>query len=154
MIKLVAVGLWICAVTLASGFAAVSWKTGALPEPGDVSLLDGLTTVKTRLISVPVIAEGEVQGYVVTQLSFAVDSSLLNRLSIKPDLILVDEAIKTIYSGGDIDFRRMKRQDLPALTKKLAENANARFGGNLVREVFVEELNYISKDQVRRSLVQ
>nr|PZN82815.1 MAG: hypothetical protein DIU57_11015 [Pseudomonadota bacterium] len=154
MIKLVAVGLWICAVTLAAGFAAVSWKTGAVPEPGDVSLLNGLSTVKTRLISVPVIADGEVQGYVVTQLSFAVDSSLLNRLSIKPDLILVDEAIKTIYSGGDIDFRRMKRQDLPALTKKLAENANARFGGNLVREVFVEELNYISKDQVRRSLVQ
>lgn len=154
MIKLVTVGLWICAVTLASGFAAVSWKTGALPEPGDVSLLDGLTTVKTRLISVPVIAEGEVQGYVVTQLSFAVDSSLLNRLSIKPDLILVDEAIKTIYTGGDIDFRRMKRQDLPALTKRLAENANARFGGKLVREVFVEELNYVSKDQVRRSLIQ
>ena len=147
MIKLVAVGLWICAVTLASGFAAVSWKTGALPEPGDVSFLDGLT-------SVPVIAEGEVQGYVVTQLSFAVDSSLLNRLSIKPDLILVDEAIKTIYTGGDIDFRRMKRQDLPALTKRLAENANARFGGKLVREVFVEELNYVSKDQVRRSLIQ
>ncbi len=75
-------------------------------------------------------------------------------MSIKPDLILVDEAIKTIYTGGDIDFRRMKRQDLPALTKRLAENANARFGGKLVREVFVEELNYVSKDQVRRSLIQ
>src|SRR5690606_12658507 len=79
---------------------------------------------------------------------------MLNRLSIKPDLILVDEAIKTIYTGGDIDFRRMKRQDLPALTKRLAENANARFGGKLVREVFVEELNDVSNDQGGRSLIQ
>src|SRR5690606_12371366 len=105
MIKLVAVGLWICAVTLASGFAAVSWKTGALTEPAGVGLFEDLVTVKTRLISVPVIADGEVQGYVVTQLAFAVDASLLKRLSAKPDLILVDEAIKTIYAGGDIDFR-------------------------------------------------
>lgn len=154
MIKLVAVGLWICAVTLASGFAAVSWKTGALPEPAGVGLFEDLVTVKTRLISVPVIADGEVQGYVVTQLAFAVDASLLKRLSVKPDLILVDEAIKTIYAGGDIDFRRMTRQDLPALTRELAESANARFGARLVHEVFVKELNYVPKDQVRRALGQ
>lgn len=151
MIRLVAVGLWVCAVTLASGLAAVSWKTGALPEPGGRGLFDGTTAVKTRFISVPVIAEGAVQGYVVTRLVFAVDSNLLNRLAIKPDLFLVDEAIRTIYAGDDIDFRQLTRQDLPALAKTLADNTNARFGVELVGDVLIQELNYIPKEQVRKA---
>lgn len=150
MIKLVLVGSWICAVTLASALGGVSWKAGALPTLEDNGMFDGVVMVKTRLISVPVVADGAVQGYVVTQLAFAVNSNVLNRLSIRPDLILVDEAIRTIYAGGDIDFRRMTRQDLPALTQTMAENANARFGVKLVNEVLVQELNYVPKDEVRK----
>ena len=149
MIKLVAVGLWVCAVTLASGFAAVSWQAGRLPQPEGASLFGGLSTVKTRLISVPIIAEGAVQGYVVTQLVFAVESSILKRLAIKPDLIIVDEAIRTIYAGDGIDFRHLTKQDLPLLAKTLAGNVNTRVGAKLVEEVLIEELNYIAKDQVR-----
>jgi len=149
MIKLVAVGLWVCAVTLASGFAAVSWRAGRLPQPEGASLFGGLSTVKTRLISVPIIAEGAVQGYVVTQFVFAVESSILKRLAIKPDLIIVDEAIRTIYAGDGIDFRQLAKQDLPQLAKTLAENVNTRVGAKLVEEVLIEELNYVAKDQVR-----
>lgn len=150
MIKMVAVGLWVCAVTLASALAAVSWKAGAVPAPEGGRLFDGVATVKTRMISVPVIADGAVQGYVVTQLAFAVNSNVLSRLSIKPDLVLVDEAIRAIYAGGDIDFRNLRRQDLPALTGALAANTNARFGVDLVEEVLIEELNYVPKDEVRK----
>lgn len=150
MIKLVAVGLWVCAVTLASGLAAVSWKAGALPAPENIGLFEGVATVKTRLISVPIIADGAVQGYVVTELAFTVDSSVLNRLSIKPDLVLVDEAIRTIYAGGEIDFRRLTRQDLPALARTMAANVNMRFGVELVEDVLIQELNYVPKDEVRR----
>lgn len=150
MLKFIAFGVWVCAVTLGSGFAAVSWKSGGIMQPQAPSLFGGLTTVKTRLISVPIIAEGAVQGYVVAQFAFAVDSRLLKQLSIKPDLILADEAIRTIYSGADFDFRRMARQDLLLLAKTLTDNVNTRFGANLVEDVLIVELNYVSKDQVRK----
>lgn len=149
MIKLVAMGLWICAITLASALAAVSWRAGALPIPAGNVLFGGPAIVKTRLITIPIIVEGAVQGYVVTQLAFALDPNALDRLSIKPDLVLVDEAIRTIYAGGDIDFRRMTRQDLPAMARAMAGNVNARFGTDLVEEVFIQELNYLTKDEVR-----
>jgi len=149
MIKLVAVGLWVCAVTLASGLTAVSWQSGRLPQPESGGLFGGLTTVKTRLISVPIIAEGTVQGYVVTQLAFTVDSNVLKRLSIKPDLLLVDEAIRTIYAGDGFDFRQLAKQDLPKLSKTLTDNVNARVGATLVDEVLIQELSYVPKDQVR-----
>lgn len=149
MIKLVVLGFWVCAVTLASGFAAVSWQAGRFPQPEGASLFGGISTVRTRLISIPIIAEGEVQGYVVTQLVFAVESSILKRLAIKPDLILVDEVIRTIYTGDGFDFRQLAKQDLPGLAKTLADNVNMRVGSKLVDEVLIQELNYVSKDQVR-----
>ena len=149
MIRLLAVGFWVCAVTLASAFTAVLWQSGQLVQGGQAGLFSGLATVKTRLISVPVIADGAVQGYVVAQFVFAVDSNLLKQLSIKPDLILVDEAIRTIYAGNGFDFRQLAKQDLAALTKALAANANARFGVALVHDVLIEELNYLTKDQAR-----
>jgi len=149
VIRLVLVGLWVCAVTLGSGYAAVSWQSGRLVQADTANLFGGLSTVTTRLISVPVIADGTLHGYVVAQFAFAADSSLLRQLSVKPDLILVDEAIRTIYSSNDFDFRQMARQNLPALTKTLAANVNARIGAKLVEDVLIEELNYITKDQVR-----
>lgn len=149
MIKLMALGLWVCAVTLASCFAALSWRTGKLPQPGTLGLFDELATVRTPLISVPIIAEGAVQGYVITRLAFTVDAALVKRISVKPELILVDEAIRTIYAGKGLDFRHMTRQDLPGLAKALSENANARFGMNLVADVHIQEINYVTKDMVR-----
>lgn len=149
MIKFVALGLWACAVTLASGFAAQSWRTGQLPRSGAIGLFDQLTTINTRLISVPFIADGAVQGYVVTRLAFAVDTALIRRLSIEPDLVLVDETIRTIYSSSGFDFRQMTKQDLSTLAETLAQNANERFKADLVAEVLIQELNYVTKDMVR-----
>ena len=153
MIRLIALGLWICAVTLASGFAAVSWKAGDLPKPDSGGLFGSVVTLKTRMISVPLIVEGAVQGYVVIQLAFAVDSNMLKRLSIKPELIVVDETIRMIYAGEEINFRSMMHQNLSSLANKIAENVNARFGMKLVDNVFIEELNYVPKAEVRKTTV-
>ena len=68
---------------------------------------------------------------------------------MKPDLFVVDEAFQLIFSGEMIDFRQFKKQDLPALGKKIAENVNKRLGVHVVEDVLVQELNYVSKDNVR-----
>jgi hypothetical protein len=149
MIKLLAVGLWVCAVTLASGYAAVTWQAGRSPEPEAEKFFGGLDYVKTKMISVPVIADGAVQGYVIAQFVFTIDASLLKKLSIKPDVFLVDEAIRTIYAGEGFDFRQMKKHDLPVLSKAIADSVNARFGARFVEEVLIQDLNYLPKDQIR-----
>ncbi len=143
------VGLWASAVTLASGYAAQWWHLGRVPEAVSAGLAGGLETVATRPVSVPIIADGAVQGYVVAHFAFTVDAALKDRLPIKPDLILVDEAIRTIYAADGLDFRHMTRQDLPGMARTLAENVNARLGARLVGEVLIQQLNYVPKDQVR-----
>lgn len=86
----------------------------------------------------------------MAKLAFAVDSGLLKQLSIKPELILLDEAIRAIYADEALDFRKLERQKLSQLSHTLAENINSRVSANLVHEVLIEELNYLSKEEVRR----
>src|SRR5262249_18918413 len=100
MIKLIICGLWACAVTLASSYAVVYWQTGGRasaapdakheePHEGGGGAGGGLEAVKTRMISVPIIADGAIQGYVLAQFSFTVDGSLMKRMPVKPDLVFL-----------------------------------------------------------------
>ena len=157
MIKLILCGLWVCIVTLLSTYAAVSWQTAARareaePETQAHKLLGCLESVKTRMISVPIIVDGAIQGYVMAQFLFTADGKVMKRLSVKPDVFLLDEAFKAIYGGTSIDFRQFKKQDLAGLSKQIGENVNKRLGVRLIEDVLVQELNYITKDNVRGGL--
>jgi hypothetical protein len=150
MIKLILIGLWACAVTLASCYAAVSLHSpSAAPEPASHGAAPVIETVKSRMISVPVIADGAIHGYVMAQFMFTVDGKVMKSLSIKPDIFLLDEAFKAIFTGENVDFRQFKKQDLPGLSKKIGEGVNKRLGVHLIEDVLVHELNYIPKDRVR-----
>ena len=151
MIKLILSGLWVCLVTLASTYAAVSWLAPRAPEPETQTqkLSGGLDSVKTRMISVPVVADGAIQGYVMAQFVFTVDSKTMKHLSVKPDVFLLDEAFKAIYGAQNVDFRTFQKSDLPGLSKQIAEGVNKRLGMPLVDDVLIQELSYISKDNVR-----
>ncbi len=149
MIKLILCGLWVCVVTLASMYAMIAWRTAPDPEVAKEQYFGGLEHVRTRTISVPLIDKGVIQGYVTAQFSFNIDAKTLHQLSVKPDVLLLDAAFKTIYAGDILDFRHPGKQDLSLLTKTIADSVNKRFGKRFVEDVLVEELNYVPKDQVR-----
>jgi hypothetical protein len=154
MIRLILSGLWVCLVTLASTYAAVSWLAPRPPEAETQiqKLNGGLESVKTRMISVPVIGEGTIHGYVTAQFVFTVDGKAMKHLAVKPDAFLLDEAFKAIYGGESVDFRHFTKRDLQALSKQIGDNVNKRLGARLVEDVLVQELNYIAKDHVRGGL--
>ena len=156
MIKLILVGLWACAITLSSCWAVVSWTAGSKLADSEQAHGHGgeksgstLEHVRTKMISVPIIAEGAIQGYVIAQFIFSIDAKQLKQLSIRPEAILLDEAFKVIYAGEAIDFRNIKKQDLPAMLKSINEGVNKRFGSQIVESVLIQELNYISKAEAR-----
>jgi hypothetical protein len=152
MIKLVLSGLWVCAVTLLASYATLRWQMPSAPaaaEPGAPKSHHALQAVKTRMISVPVIADGLLQGYVMAQFLFNVDDKVMKRLAVKPELYLLDEAFKAMYAAETIDFRQLKKQDLPAMCQRIADGVNARLGVRLVEDVLIQELNYIPKERAR-----
>lgn len=149
MIRLIATGIWICIVTVLSSYAAALLHAPATPVADGSKVLGGLESMQTSIISVPVVANGAVQGYVLAQFTFTMKSDALNKMSVKPDIYLVDAAFRSIYSGEAAALRGAKKQDLQALTTTIKSRVNERFGDAFVEDVLIEKLTFVPKEEVR-----
>lgn len=148
MMKFLAIGLWACLVTVGATFGMIEWQkrqaSAATSEPEKK-----IEEVRTKAINVPIIDDGVVQGYIIAQFVFSVDGNELKKLPINPETYLLDEAFKTIYAGEKVNFKQMKKQDLPGLAKMLGENVNKRLGLSIVQDVLIDQLAYIPQKDVR-----
>lgn len=147
-VRLLMLGVWVCAVTLASGHIALTWRAETQP-PAETPFLEGIDYEETAMLHVPILADGQVQGYVAAQFVFTADAHTLRQMTVKPHPYVRDEALRAIYSNGTIDFARLERVDLDALVKTVKTNVNARLGGDLIKDVLVKEFNYVHKEQLR-----
>lgn len=148
MIKIVVTGLWICGVTIASCYGAVMYFSGQASQ-ADSSAFGGIDYIKTEMTSVPVIRNGEIKGYVVVQLVFAADSYKMKELKLEPAPFLIDEAYRVIYADNRVNFNHLEKQEIAELTKQIMENSNKRFKDDLIKEVLIQQLNYVAKDEIR-----
>jgi hypothetical protein len=151
MIKVILTGLWVCAATMGAAYLGAIWQrpAAAVADKSGHGAASDLVPIRTRMLSVPVVAEGGIRGYVVAQFAFTAQAKVMKEMPIKPDMYVLDEAFQLIFSGEFIDFRQFKKQDMLALGKKVAENVNKRLGTTVVEDVMVQELNYVPKDSVR-----
>ena len=150
MIRLIACCVWICAVTLASAYVgATFFRSGADQTAAQPQKIEGLEHRKTQPISVPMISGGAVAGYVVAQFIYLIDPEALKRLSVPPDVFITDEAFRMLYVGK-VDFNHLEKYDLPALTGELVKKVNQRLGGDIVKDVLVEQFNYVPKDDISK----
>ena len=149
MVKTIIVGIWISVVTLGSLYGAMVWQSGKTSkvEPGD--FFGKLEEVKTDTISVPIIHNSKVAGYVLAKFVFLADAVKLKQMSVQASLVLNDEAFRSIYKGTLRDFEHLERYDLAALTNKMKATANKRFGTPVIKDVLIDSINYISGSELR-----
>ncbi len=144
--KTVLVGLWVVLVALGSTFGAATFLSRK-PPPADAAAASGpLESDKTRVVNVPMIAGGVVKGFVSVQLAYTIEASAAKSLSVQPNIYLVDEAFRTLYSDPGFDFQHLERFDLAKFTKHLADSTNAHLGAPLIKEVLIADMNYSPKD--------
>ncbi len=152
MMRVILLGLWLCAVTLGAAYGMMTWQAKGSGEAGHNSgTPEKVEQIQTRMLNVPIIKDGSLHGYVLAQFVLTVETEKLKELSTKPEVVVVDEAFKLIYTGEAIDFRTLRRNDIVALSKLIMTNVNKRFGAAVVRDVLVQEFNYLPKDQLRGS---
>lgn len=150
MIRLVLTGIWVCAMTAGASYAVTYWKATNGNPLASQEYLDGIEYEKTKILNVPVVVNGAVQGYVVARFVYTVEAKVLRQLSVPPEAFVVDEAFRKIYAEQQLDFKKASRQDLDALTKAIKQRVNERMQANIVQDVLIEEFNYLSKDEIRR----
>jgi hypothetical protein len=149
MIKVIVSAFWICVITLASSYVAASWKSrgaiAAMPEEA----LTGLNYTKTNPINIPILVDGAVKGYVVAQFVYTSDAAVQSKLPVPPDPFILDEAFRTIFADERIDFAHLERFDIASLTAKIKTDVNARFGGELIQDMLVEQFTFVTSEEVR-----
>jgi hypothetical protein len=149
MIRLVLAGLWVCILTAGTSYAVAYWKeNGSLPPQKDEH--EGLQYQKTRALSVPMVENGGVQGYIVARFVYTVEARAMHQLSIPPEPFVVDEAFRRIYADERLDFRKLARYDLSILTAAIKQRVNERMQADVVQDVLVEDFNYVSKEEFQQ----
>lgn len=152
MLKLVAVGIWVILVTAGATFASVylgSSNSGEGKEKPDA----GVEELTSEMTSIPVMRDGDITGYLILQLSFAADKAVLDEKKLDPMPFMKDAAFRVIFASTDIDFRHLKKDDLDQLTANIAKEANTRVGAELVRDVLLQQFNFVRKEDIRTNWI-
>lgn len=147
MMRLLVVGIWACLVTLGSVFGATQWQRAREQAKQDAHV--DLEVRKTRPLSVPMIADGKVEGYVIAQFAFTVDTKAGTGIGVPPDVFLLDEAFKRLYGDPKLDFRHLEKFDVGGFTKNMVSRVNERLGAPALTEVLLQEFTYVSRSDIR-----
>lgn len=149
MIRFAVAAIWICAVTVGSIFYAFSTAGARQDAESPPPHFGGLDYVRTEIISVPVLSRSEVHGYFLARLVYTVEPRKLASLSVPAEPLIVDQLYTYLYANPLIDFTMPNELDMDALRTGIRDSINARVGDTLVHEVLVEQVDYLSKQDIR-----
>jgi len=149
MIRIIAIGLWICAVAFGSLY--FSFQKGMLPSDEVATSpagFGGLDYVKTDVMSVPIIANGSVAGYIVTQLVYTLDSNIRKKLTVPLEFFISDEIFRKFY-GSYSDTKDVEKVSFEDVRASIITDINSRFPEPVIQDLLVEQFNYISAAEIR-----
>jgi len=152
MIKLMAAALWISiATTGALIFSFQSATKDDTEEEAQATAFAGLDYVRTGIISVPIFENGKVHGYFLARLVYTAEGKRLAQLKLPAEALLSDLVYTHLYGHPEIDFTSRKNFDVDSFRETLRAGLNERIGEDLIREILVEQIDYLPKDQVGTS---
>lgn len=149
MIRFIIIGVWVCAVALGSSYAAAYWAAGAAHGKAEEPYLAGLEYRRTPNITVPMIVNGSVQGYVLARLVYTADAATLRKLPIEPVIFVVNAAFAEIYVNGRVESGKIAKYNLDEMLGRIKTATNTHLNGDVVHDVLVDSLNYIDKTDMR-----
>ncbi|MCO5157649.1 MAG: hypothetical protein M9945_13020 [Aquamicrobium sp.] len=155
MIKFIVAALWISvATTGALLFAFQSSQPEETVEGAEATPFKGLDYVKTGIISVPVFDKGRVHGYFLARLVFVAEGKRLAALKLPAEALLSDHVYDHLFANPEIDFTRRDSFDVDAFRETVRTGVNQRLGEELIREILVEQIDYLPKDEAGSSSVR
>lgn len=148
MIRTVIIGLWICLVALGSLFFAVQRHAANGAGQTQTAQQAALDYGTTDQFSVPIIVNGEVAAYVVASIAYTLNSNVRSRINVPVSLFINDEIFRQFY-GSYSDTRQVEKVSFDMIKKAVIDGVNARFPEPLVKDLLVEQFNFITAEQIR-----
>lgn len=150
MIRAIAAGIWVVAVTLGATYAGAYLKLLASHPATSEHSPAKLEVKKVKPISVPVISDGKLTGYVSAEFSYVADAAKTEHAALDPESFIMNEAFRLLYSQNDVDFTHFEKPDLENLTRQITENVNARLGSERIKQILVKNMTFVPKDELPR----
>jgi hypothetical protein len=147
MTRLLALGLAGILATLA-GNLAISWTYAKKPA-STTEAQATLEVINLEPVSVPVIRDGKVEGYLVARVALSVDEA--DAKTNRPVLIIyANEAIfRALHEDEAFDFSALKPAQILPLAQRIATLANERIGRAVIKNAAIASLNYVRGADVR-----
>jgi len=158
MMRSILIGIWVCLVSLAGTYGGAYWKSHhnaaqtAAQEPPKK-----LEVKKVRPITVPVIADGVLKGYVSGEFSYLAEAPDKHggghgdagaKEVVDPESYFMDETFRLIYAENKLDFTHIEKIDLAALTQRITAKVNERLGAPIVKETLVRNLSFVPREDL------
>ena len=156
MIKFIVAALWISLATtgaLVYSFQS-SQESDELAEGEPATAFKGLDYVTTGIISVPVFDKGKVYGYFLARLVFTAEAKRLAELKLPADALLADQVYSHLYANPEIDFTKRENLNVDSFRESLRTGVNERLGEELIREILVEQVDFLPKNDALSSSVR
>jgi hypothetical protein len=148
IIKTAVAGLLAIAAALGAGYYAIS-ASGADTGGKAAENYIGIDYVKIPSFAVPVIQNGLMEGYILTEWVFTIDAKTKAALTVPPEVFIREDAFRSIYGEVVVDFDNLDRVDLVVLAETIRTNVNKRLGTEAITSALVQKFDFIPGDKVR-----
>src|SRR6266568_3747914 len=146
MIKMLLLALWASGIAIIASSAASSWQTSRTAALNVEGADKAFEYRKTRIMNVPVVNDGALQGYVIVQFLYAIDAKAAASLNGGADPFLMDGAFRILYGDPNLDFRHLDKYDMAHLTNTLKAMLDDKLGAGLIKEVLLQDFSYMPKE--------
>lgn len=154
MLKLILTGVWVAVVTLGSVYASIELSKPVDPAEEAAKKKAVQELVRGEMVSFPVIVGGSVEGYFITKTSYIVDKTKMAEVTLPIPALLTDELYTALVGDRVIRVKESKGFDVKAFRERVKTALNKRLGTDAVVDVIIEQVDYLSKEDIRNSKEQ
>jgi hypothetical protein len=152
MLKLIITGIWVAAVTLGSVYFSIQMAKAPDPALDEAKKKAVQELVKGEMVTYPVIAQGKVEGYFLAKTSFVADKTKIAEITLPVPEMLTDEMYTELVGHKVIRVSDNRNFDLKAFKDRVKAALNQKLGSEVVLEVIVEQIDYITKQELQDSI--
>lgn len=153
MLKSIMMSLWLMGLLAGSAYYFGS-QPEATGNTGKAESVLSAEYVKLDPITVAVVRSSEVRGYVILEVAIAIDKKARSEAEVPLEYLMRDLVLGHVHTDPNLDFYRLEQYDIGSLGKRLTVDINDKLGKELVKDVLVQDINFVSKEDVRDMLMR
>lgn len=150
MLKLILTGVWVTVVALGAVYGSIQFASSSKTTDPEAERRALEEYVPGELITIPAIADGEIKGYFLAKLSYSAKKDKVKDLPVPLKETATDTLYELLVGSKLIDMSKEGGFELATFKTAVKDGLNKRLNGDVIGEVLVEQLEYLTKEDLKR----